>query len=59
MSATMLAKVLDELEIGQSAAECLLVVCPPGERWLHAEMSSGPCRAGFPKLQAELTVLSF
>ena len=47
MSATMkLAKVLDELEIGQSLAECLLMVLPPGARWLHAEMSFGPCRAG-------------
>ena len=45
MSATMkLAKVLDELEIGQSPAECLLMVLLPGERWLHAEMSSSPCR---------------
>ena len=33
MSATMmLVKVLDDLEIGQSAAECLLMVCRPGER---------------------------
>ena len=46
MSATMtLAKVFDELEIKQYPAECLLMVLPAGEGWLHAEMSSGPCRA--------------
>ena len=46
MSATIkLAKVFDELQIKQSPAECLSMVLLPGEGWLHAEMSSGPCRA--------------
>ena len=42
MSSTMkLARVLDELDIEQSPAECLLMVLLPGERWLQGEMSSG------------------
>ena len=41
MSSTMkLAKVLDELDIEQSLAECLLMVWLPGDSWMHAEMRS-------------------
>ena len=42
VSTMKLLKVLDELEIGQSLAECMLMVLLPGESWFLAEMSLGP-----------------
>ena len=40
-----LVKVLDELDIGQSPAECLLMVLPPRRKLVPRGDELRPCRA--------------